>query len=691
MQKLLKNKYLAGTLLAILLIASILGSQSILLSTARASTVIETFTTPGTYSWTCPSWVTQVTVEVWGAGGGGGGNLAQWQGSGAGAGAYSSSTLTVIPSDHYSVVVGTPGTGAASGSNANGQDGGNSYFLNSTTVMAKGGIHGQGESSGYGGSGGQASAGYGDTKHSGGSGANAGNNNSDEGAGGGAAGSTGNGGDASGGTGGAGNDGGGNGANNGGLNGSSPGGGASGAINNGLPGGTGGAGEVKITYAGCDYNLAYSAGSHGSLSGNTSQTVSCGGNGTAVTAIPDSCYHFTEWSDASTQNPRQDDNVSGNISVTASFALTFYSFTYSAGSHGSLTGNTSQSVSCGGNGTAVTAIPDSCYHFTQWSDASTQNPRQDDNASGAINVTASFAINVYSLTYSAGSHGSLSGNTSQTVNCGGNGTAVTAIPDSCYHFTEWSDSYTVNPRQDNHIIGNLTFTALFNINTYSLSYESAGYGYIDGDTSQTVSCGGNGTAVTPIADWGFTFSHWSDLLEVNPRQDNNITMDETYTAYFVGNPVVLTVSVIGNGTTSPAPGEYATLMGTVVDLAAIPGMGYDFSAWSGDVDNYLNPDTFITMTGNETVTATFTATPPTTAKDLMLMCFTLIVSIGLALAGAYFPFFFLPASVAWILLGAEFTKAWSSWFILCVMIGIIMIALFFLTVLGVFKGKRKMR
>ena len=63
----------------------------------------------------------------------------------------------------------------------------------------------------------------------------------------------------------------------------------------------------------------------------------------------------------------------------------------------------------------------------------------------------------------------------------------------------------------------------------------------------------------------------------------------------------------------------------------------------------------------------------------------------LALAGAYFPFFFLPASVAWILLGAEFTKAWSSWFILCVMIGIIMIALFFLIVLGVFKGKRKMR
>jgi hypothetical protein len=682
MLKLLKSKHLAGAFLVILLIASILGSQSVFVFTARADTVTLTWSTHGAYSWTAPGGVTTAIVETWGAGAGGWDNNPLWGSSaaGAGAGAYSKSTLTVTPGVSYDIVVGLAGA-HAHGYNNPSQDGGDSYFNTSTTVMAKGGKGYMNDNTG---AGGLASQGYGDTKYSGGSGAG---EISGGGGGGGAAGSTGNGNDGSGNTGGSGNDGGGKGG-DGGNSGVSPGGGAGGGYNNGSAGADG---QVKITYTLCTYSVAYSAGSHGSLSGNTSQTVSCGGNGTAVTAIPDSCYHFTQWNDASTQNPRQDDNVSGNISVTASFALTYYSLTYSAGSHGSLTGNISQSVPCGGNGTAVTAIPDSCYHFTQWSDASMQNPRQDDNASGNINVTATFAIDVYSLTYSPGAHGSLSGNISQIVNCGGNGTAVTAIPDSCYHFTEWSDSYTVNPRQDNHIIGNLTFTALFAINTYSLSYETAGYGYIDGDTSQTVSCGGNGTAVTPIADWGFTFSHWSDLLEVNPRQDNNITMDETYTAYFVGDPVVLTVSVIGNGTTSPAPGEYATLMGTVVDLAAIPGMGYDFSAWSGDVDNYLNPDTFITMTGNETVTATFTATPPITAKDLMLMCFTLIVSIGLALAGAYFPFFFLPASVAWILLGAEFTKAWSSWFILCVMIGIIMIALFFLTVLGVFKGKRKMR
>jgi len=681
MPKLTKVKLLSS-LLAILLIASGLGSQFFFSPVAQADTVTLTWSTHGSYSWTCPGGVTTAIVETWGAGAGGWDNNPNWGSSaaGAGAGAYSKSTLAVTPGVSYDIVVGQAGA-HAHGYNNPSQDGGDSYFNTSTTVMSKGGKGYMNDNIGVGG---LASQGYGDTKYSGGSGAG---EISGGGGGGGAAGSTGNGNDGSGNTGGNGNDGGGKGG-DGGSSGVSPGGGAGGGYNNGSAGADG---QVKITYTPCTYSLTYSAGSHGSLSGNTSQTVSCGGNGTAVTAIPDSCYHFIEWSDTSTQNPRQDDSVSGNISVTASFAITTYSFTYSAGSHGSLSGNTSQTVPCGGNGTAVTAIPDSCYHFTQWSDTSTQNPRQDGNASGAINVIASFAITDYSLTYSAGAHGSLSGNTSQTVPCGGNGTAVTAIPDSCYHFTEWSDSYTVNPRQDNHITGNLTLTALFGITDYSLVYLSGGDGNIEGDTSQTVPCGGNGTAVTAIPDWGYTFSHWSDLSEVNPRQDNNITMEESYTAYFVGNPVVLTINVIGNGTTSPAPGEWATIIGTSVGLAAIPGTGYDFTAWSGSVDNYLNADTFITMTGNETVTATFTPISPTTAKDLMLMCFTLIVSIGLALAGAYFPFFFLPASMAWILLGAEFTKAWLSWFIICIMIGIIMIALFFLAAAGAFKGKRKMR
>lgn len=67
------------------------------------------------------------------------------------------------------------------------------------------------------------------------------------------------------------------------------------------------------------YTLTYSAGAHGSISGTTPQTVDEGSSGSAVTAVADAGYHFKQWSDSSTDNPRTDSNISGNISVTANF------------------------------------------------------------------------------------------------------------------------------------------------------------------------------------------------------------------------------------------------------------------------------------------------------------------------------------------------------------------------------------
>jgi uncharacterized repeat protein (TIGR02543 family) len=81
------------------------------------------------------------------------------------------------------------------------------------------------------------------------------------------------------------------------------------------------------------YTLTYTAGANGSITGTTPQTVTYGGNGTAVTAVPNSGYYFVNWSDASTANPRTDLNITANISVTANFALTQYTITMTATNH----------------------------------------------------------------------------------------------------------------------------------------------------------------------------------------------------------------------------------------------------------------------------------------------------------------------------------------------------------------------
>ena len=47
----------------------------------------------------------------------------------------------------------------------------------------------------------------------------------------------------------------------------------------------------------------------------------------------------------------------------------------------------------------MTAVPNTGYHFVNWSDTSTDNPRTDTNVMANITVTANFAINTYTLTY----------------------------------------------------------------------------------------------------------------------------------------------------------------------------------------------------------------------------------------------------------------------------------------------------
>jgi hypothetical protein len=68
-----------------------------------------------------------------------------------------------------------------------------------------------------------------------------------------------------------------------------------------------------------EYTLSYTAGEGGSISGESTQTVSHGSDGSSVEAVADEGYEFLNWSDEVTDNPRTDTNVTGDISVTANF------------------------------------------------------------------------------------------------------------------------------------------------------------------------------------------------------------------------------------------------------------------------------------------------------------------------------------------------------------------------------------
>jgi uncharacterized repeat protein (TIGR02059 family) len=67
------------------------------------------------------------------------------------------------------------------------------------------------------------------------------------------------------------------------------------------------------------HSVIYISGSNGSIIGTLSQAVNDGEDAITVTAIPNRNYSFKNWSDGSTENPRTDTNVTGDISVTANF------------------------------------------------------------------------------------------------------------------------------------------------------------------------------------------------------------------------------------------------------------------------------------------------------------------------------------------------------------------------------------
>ena len=366
--------------------------------------------------------------------------------------------------------------------------------------------------------------------------------------------------------------------------------------------------SLSANFAIKTYSLSYFAGPNGTLTGTTSQTINHDSNGTAVFAVPASGYHFVNWSDGNTTNPRTDTAVTANLSVTANFAINTYTLTYVAGSNGSLIGTTSQIINHGSNGTAVTAVPATGYHFVNWSDGSTANPRTDSSITANLSVTANFAINTYTLTYVAGSNGSLTGTTSQIINHGSNGTAIAAVPATGYHFVNWSDGGTANPRTDSSITANLAVTANFAINTYSLSYSAGPNGSLTGTTSQFINHGSNGTPITAIPDTGYHFVNWSDNSTANPRTDSNITANLTVTANFAINTYTLTYIAGPNGSLAGTTSQTVNHGSSGSEINALPASGYRFTNWSDG--STTNPRTDTSVTENLARTANFELTNP---------------------------------------------------------------------------------
>lgn len=249
----------------------------------------------------------------------------------------------------------------------------------------------------------------------------------------------------------------------------------------------------------------------------------------------------------------------------------------------------------------VSAIPKNEHrHFVRWSDGNTDNPRLVTVTKDAT-FTAEFAYNQYTISTEVNDaeRGSVSGGTTADYL---SKVTLTATANYGYHFTQWSDGNTDNPRTV-VVTGDMTYTAEFIPPLYNITVVY--------DMNQGVVSGGGtydyGTQVQLLATPAehYRFAQWNDGNTDNPRTIM-VTEDATYTAEFTAICNIIVVYDVKQGYVS---GDGTYDLGTQVRLVAEPNSGYEFSQWSDGIAD--NPYIF-TAIEDITLEALFN---PTTAVE----------------------------------------------------------------------------
>lgn len=238
----------------------------------------------------------------------------------------------------------------------------------------------------------------------------------------------------------------------------------------------------------------------------------------------------------------------------------------------------------------------------------------------AVNASCTAYIPTYLVTFTAGANGTLSGTTSQTITYNLSTSTVTAVPNTGYHFVNWTEGGAPVSTQAALTVTNVvaphSYTANFAINTYVLNFLAGTGGSIVGTTPQTVNYFANAATVTAVPNAGYRFVNWTDSVGsiVATTADltvNSVTVANTYTANFVSTYTV----TLDRCVTGP----------TLVDAGSTPTYtftttGYDVAAQVNGVPVVLTAGSYIlpAVAADQVITAAYTLNPAATTPYIKL-------------------------------------------------------------------------
>ncbi|MBP5684501.1 MAG: InlB B-repeat-containing protein [Bacilli bacterium] len=197
-------------------------------------------------------------------------------------------------------------------------------------------------------------------------------------------------------------------------------------------------------------------------------------------------------------------------------AATYYTVTFNSNGGSSVA---SQSVIKNGKATKPANPTKTGYTFKEWQ---LNNQTYDFNTpvTSNITLTAVWNINKYTVTFNSNGGSSVA---SQTVSYNGKATRPANPTKTGYTFKEWqvnNKTYDFNTP----ITGNITLTAIWTINKYTVTFNSNGGSSV---ASQTVSYNGKATRPANPTKTGYTFKEWqlnNKTYDFNCSVTSNITL-----------------------------------------------------------------------------------------------------------------------------------------------------------------------
>ena len=309
-------------------------------------------------------------------------------------------------------------------------------------------------------------------------------------------------------------------------------------------------------------------------------------------------WSFSGWSgDASGLNPKIEVRMTGNKTITATFTKNVYTLTMLTVGNGDVSPGNMTAYSYG-DSVDLQAINAKGWTFAYWTGDASGTTNTTISMTKNMTVTATFTQNTCSLTMLTVGNGEVSpGNASYLS---GTSVDLKAMAAKGWSFSGWSGDTSGASNTTITIDNDMTVTATFTQDTYTLTINTIGNGEVSPGNSSYLS--GTSVDLKAYASKGWTFKDW--IGDASGTTNTTIVMDDdmTVTATFTQNTYTLTTLTIGQGTVTP--GNQTYLSGTKVDIAALNAKGWTFKEWSGDASGSDN--TTLTMDGDMTVTATFT-------------------------------------------------------------------------------------